>query len=132
MPPLDEPRLNEAEADRLGEAVGRMLDAFGQMRTRSGPYYELARERSPIVAEAYRLVGSPRKVSLSRTAAGWSWFFTATLGGPDPEPAPPGAVAAWQAWWRQRDAIRQSLGSQRGQGKPPPDTSSRPSDRPAE
>jgi hypothetical protein len=40
-----------------------MTDAMAQMQARSGPYNDLARERSRVLSEAYWAAGSPRKVS---------------------------------------------------------------------
>jgi len=97
--------------ERFTAAMDRQAEAFTQMRARSGPIYDLARERSRIVSEAYRAAGRPRDVTASRTRNGWTYEHkvghgsTARL-----EPATEDEWTAWVAWCRERERLRRELG----------------------
>ncbi len=96
-----------------------MTAAYIQMRQRSGPYYDLSRERSRIVSEAYRAAGSPRKVFMRHGLDGeLRYFFARQHPVPDPQPATKTDADAWYAWGRERDHLRRELGSSRGQPRP--------------
>ena len=47
-------------ARRIVESARRQVDCVSQMQSRSGPLYELAKERSRIMSAAWRAAGSPR------------------------------------------------------------------------
>jgi hypothetical protein len=62
----DEPNREQEEryraaVERLRTSVQRVVDNQSQIRARAGPIYELSRERSRIISEAWRAVGSPRR-----------------------------------------------------------------------
>lgn len=109
--------LPPEEEERRAVPLRRQMEAYAQMVQRSGSLYELARERSRIVTEAYRAAGRPRKVSLTRTHEGWQHMFHIGRGHESQaEPATKQDADAWYAWARQRDRLRRKLGGQRATG----------------
>ena len=105
--PNEVARRNGEEA---GEYLKRILastsEAQSQMELRAGPFYELSRDNSRLISEAWRASGSPRKPAgggLRRTErGGWERIET-------PE------WQAWRAWLRQREQLRREHGM-RGSG----------------
>ena len=59
-----------ADADRLVAGASRQCEALRQMEERSGPIYEIVRERSRIVSAAYKAAGRPRDVTAIDTSDG--------------------------------------------------------------
>jgi hypothetical protein len=120
MTPEEEERTRP-ERERLVPSMTRIAEAVTQMQARKGPYYDLAKERSRIVAAAYKAAGSPRKV-------GATWvgnpirtvpvFVVRNGGSYRLEPATQADKDAWHAWVRERDRLRRQLGVKRGQGHP--------------
>lgn len=53
----------EAAMERLRDSIRRQADAERQMRERSGPLYELSKQRSRLIGEAWRAAGRPRDPS---------------------------------------------------------------------
>jgi hypothetical protein len=111
LTPEDE---EQPEPERLFAGLGRQLDAHWQMSDRSGPLYDLAKEHSRIVHDAYKAAGPPRKIYRSG--------MNGTLRRPidvvqvrrgdtyQEEPATQVEVDAWWAWVRRREALRRSIG----------------------
>jgi hypothetical protein len=118
MTPEDEERTRPLR-ERRNAADKRMFDAIGQMQARGGPYYEQARQRSQVIAAAYRAAGRPRRVHRICGLEGFTHAFFVRRGGSlSVEPATEADANAWYAWWRERDRLRRELGSKRGQRKP--------------
>jgi hypothetical protein len=130
MTPEEEERTRPAP-ERLVASMTRIAEAVTQMQARSGPYYDLARERSRIVAAAYKAAGSPRKVG-----AGMAYnplrvvpVFTVRSGKTyHTEPATQADKDAWYSWVRERDHLRRELGVNRGRGRLVADSDLTPSD----
>jgi hypothetical protein len=118
MTPEEEERTRP-ERERLVAAMSRVIQAVTQMQARSGPYYELAHERSRIISEAYRAARKPRKVSMVLGCHPRAYVFHVRRGDTyHQEPATQADADAWYAWWRERDRLRRELGMSRGQGRP--------------
>ena len=121
-PPYTAAELEERTRahERSLAAAKRQGDALRQMMTRSGPLYELARQRSRVVSEAYRAAGRPPAIRpihgrdgrtyVRKVGRGRHWHY---------EPATQDEWEAWQAWLRQRARLRKQLGiGQFGRGNP--------------
>ena len=90
--------------ERLTAALARQKDALKQMRERTGPIYELARERSRIIGEAYRAAGSPRHVAMVRGPDGWHIMRIVGRGAHTRyEPSTETEWRAWRTWASDRD-----------------------------
>ena len=105
---MSEPR---PERDRLDAAIARQFAALKQMTERSGPIYELAREPSRIISDAYRAAGRPRAVSALGTRDGWVYVHRITRGPRkwQDETATEAEWRAWRAWCSARERLRRTL-----------------------
>ena len=110
--------LTPAEKERLRplhghmqSAIARQFDVLRQMVERSGPIYELARERSRIISEAYRAAGRPRDVTMIRTPEGWSYVHRVGHGHRyvRDDPATEPEWRAWRAWCSERERLRRDV-----------------------
>ena len=111
----------DATLKRIATALGRQMAAVKQMQDRSGPIYETARARSRISSEAWRAAGSPRPVHRVRRDGVPTYVFWSNHGDPMTWlPASDAEVAAWYAWWRERDRLRRDVraAGQAGPGAP--------------
>lgn len=121
MTPEEEARTRP-QIERLAASIGRVFEEVAQMQARSGPYYDLAKERSRIVNAAYRAAGSPRKIGArmmyNPTRIVPVFVIRSGKSDEDTELATQADVDAWHAWVRQRDRLRRELGVKRGQGRP--------------
>ena len=91
--------------DRLGDMIRRISDTQHQMRARSGPIYELARERSRIITAAWREAGSPvrpRGAYLGTSGTGKKLY-----GPPDRTTA---EWQIWRQWLHKRTRLQRELG----------------------
>jgi DNA-directed RNA polymerase subunit RPC12/RpoP len=84
---------------RLSAAAARQSDAHRQMEARSGPVYEVSRERSRLISEAWRAFGSPHRPQ----------HFDITRP-PDPTTPEGRAWHAWRAWRREKARLYRELG----------------------
>jgi hypothetical protein len=92
---------------RVTAAFGRQMAAFKQMREHSGPIYETARERSRIASAAWRAAGSPKPVHLVHIAGVRRYVIWGRARDPASWTlATDAQVAAWYAWWRERERLR--------------------------
>lgn len=81
-----------------------VLDNQQQMRLRSGPMYELSRERSRIVGAAWRAAGSPQRPRGALT--GISGTGNKLYGPPDRTSA---EWQTWRGWLRKRTRLHREL-----------------------
>ncbi len=94
-----------AALDAVESALGRQHAAWRQMTDRSGPVYATAKERSRVVAEAYRAAGSPPRVTSGPEALLYApWKAKRNI-----VPATPEQAAAWRAWTSERERLRREL-----------------------
>lgn len=108
----DEEERQRLVLDRLMLGVGRQLDAFKQMRGRSGPIYEESRRLGKVVADAYRAAGRPRRV-VKLWRGGYAHPVRTGPFHQDLDPATEDEWRAWEAWVDERRRIRQELGVNR-------------------
>ncbi len=120
LSPEEEERLRP-ERERFMAAIARQFEVLRQMQERSGPIYELARERSRIISEAYQAAGRPRRVSLVHSPHGLAYVFHVRRGGKwnHSEPATRDDADAWYGWWRERERLRRKLGIGQSRGAAP-------------
>lgn len=97
--------------EHMAAALDRQFEVRKQMMGRSGPIYEIARERGRIISEAYRAAGRPRYVSESRTPDGMAYVHRITRGPRKWQqgPATEAEWRAWRAWCTERERLRQEL-----------------------
>lgn len=104
-----EPLTEESKQalEGLSSKIHATLDCHKQMKERSGPIYDLSRERSRIIKDAWRAAGSPRKVSMISTKDGVKYVVHRSSG--DYEFVTKDEADAWYAWRRERDRLRNEL-----------------------
>lgn len=92
-----------------------VTESILQMRARSGPLWDLAKERGQIMSEAYRAAGSPAHVTIVNYPDGGRYARVIGHGASTRfEPATEAEWRAWRAWATDRDRLRQELRIWRG------------------
>jgi hypothetical protein len=110
---------DSAAIDRVTASMQRQMAAMKQMVERTGPIYEIARERSRMMHAAWRAAGSPPHVHQVRIAGGCRYVTWTRAADPATwKPATDAEVKAWYTWWRERDRLRRGL-----RGSPTPSRS---------
>jgi hypothetical protein len=109
--PVDEhsPEMNVVR-DRLRASMERTMEVQRQMRARSGPLYELAKDRSRITSAAWRAAGSPRRVHRVHFPEGARWILGAPKHPKTWRPSTRSDVDAWFGWWHERARLHSTLG----------------------
>lgn len=91
--------------ESLQRSLKRLTDNQDQMKARSGPMYELSRERSRLISEAWRAAGRPKR---PRGAfRGISGSGKKLYGAPDRTTA---EWQVWREWLHQKTALYRKLG----------------------
>lgn len=91
--------------ESLQRSFRRLADNQKQMKARSGPMYELARERSRIISAAWRAAGSPPRPK--GEFRGLSGSGKKLYGQPDRTTA---EWQRWREWLHQRTQLYKTLG----------------------
>lgn len=102
------PGWSDESAEKHVEAIRRVLRVQREMKERSGPFYELSKERSRIISTAWRAAGSPRHVSQVGTSNGIAyvvWHRDRSFDWVTEED-----WNAWMAWQRERARLHQMYG----------------------
>lgn len=99
-------------------SLRRMVEQHKQMEERSGPQYELAKQRSRLMSDAWRAAGSPARLTCvihgHTDENGWTgqirWYVHRAYKRGELVEATPDQLTAWRAWQTDSRRLRRELG----------------------